>query len=121
MPYINDEVFDGGLDYADVNGTKIDICSAEPANYAGIAGVTLGNETGLNTGVPEDGDTDGRKVVVPAITDGDVTGDGTASHWALSDGSAILLAAGALSSSQGVSNGNKFTLDAIDITIRDAT
>lgn len=121
MPYINDEVFDGGLDYADVNGTKIDICSAEPADYAGIAAVTLGNETGLNTSVPEDGDVDGRKVVVPAITDGDVTADGDAAYWALSDGSAVLVASGALDSPQTVTNGNKFTLDAIDITIRNAT
>jgi len=121
MPYINDEVFDGGLDYADVNGTRIDICSSEPADYAAIAGVSLGFKEGLNTSVPEDGDTDGRKVVVPAITDGAVNGDGTASHWALSDASAVLVAAGALSATQGVSDGNTFTLDEIDITIRNAT
>ena len=124
MAYINDEVFDQGLDYADTNGTRIDICSQEPSSYgeATTAGTySLGNKTGLNTGATQAGATDGRRVVVPAITDGSVTNTGTATHWALTDGSAVLLATGALSSSQAVTSGNTFTLDAISITIRDAT
>ena len=124
MAYINDEVFDQGLDYADTNGTRIDICSQEPTSYgeATTAGTySLGNKTGLNTGATQAGATDGRRVIVPAITDGSVTNTGTATHWALTDGSAVLLATGALSSSQAVTSGNTFTLDAISITIRDAT
>ena len=121
MPYINDEIFDQGLDYADTNGTRIDICSQEPTTYAEATSTyTLGNKTGLNTGATDDGATDGRRVTVPAITDGTVTGTDTATHWALTDGSAVLLATGALSSSQAVTSGNTFTLDAISITIRDA-
>lgn len=124
MAYINDEVFDSGLDYADTNGTRIDICSQEPTTYgeATTAGTySLGNKTGLNTGATQAGATDGRRVVVPAITDGSVTNTGTATHWALTDGSAVLIATGALSSSQAVTASNTFTLDAISITIRDAT
>lgn len=122
MAYINDEVFDQGLDYADTNGTRIDICSQEPVTYAGATSTyTLGNKTGLNTGATQNGATDGRRVIVPAITDGTVTGTGTATHWALTDGSAVLIATGALTSSQSVTSGNTFTLDAISITIRDAT
>lgn len=121
MAFISDEVFDQGLDYADTNGTRIDITNAEATTYAEATSTfTLGNKTGLNTGATEDGDTDGRKVVVPAITDGSVTSTDTATHWALTDGSSILVATGALSSSQAVTSGNTFTLDAIDITIRDA-
>lgn len=121
MAFINDEVFDQGLDYADTNGTRIDICSQEPTTYAQATSTyTLGNKTGLNTGTTEAGATDGRRVIVPAITDGSVTGTDTATHWALTDGSAILVATGALSSSQAVTSGNTFTLDAISITIRDA-
>ena len=122
MPYINDEVFDGGLDYADTNGTRIDICyTQEPATYTEATSTyTCGNKTGLNTPVPEAGGTDGRRVIVPAVTDGSVTATQTAGWWALTDGASILVAAGALSSSQGVTNGNTFTLDAISITIRDA-
>lgn len=121
MPFISDEVFDQGLDYADTNGTRIDICSQEPTSYAEATSTyTLGNKTGLNTGATQNGATDGRRVIVPAITDGSVTGTATATHWALTDGSAILVATGALTSSQAVTSGNTFTLDAISITIRDA-
>jgi hypothetical protein len=75
----------------------------------------------MTVGSPTNGATDGRKVVVPAITDGSVTASGTASHWALTNASNTLIATGSLTSSQSVTNGNTFTLDAIDITIRDAT
>ena len=120
MAYINDEVFDQGLDYADTNGTRLDICSQEPTTYAEATSTdTLGNDT-VNTGATEAGATDGRRVIVPAISAGTVTGTGTATHWALTDGSAVLVATGPLSSSQAVTSGNTFTLDAISITIRDA-
>jgi hypothetical protein len=120
MAYLNDEVFDQGLDWVDTNGTRIDICSAEPTTYAEATSTyTLGNKTGLNVGATENGDSSGRKVVVPAITDGSVTGTGTATHFALTDGSSVLIAAQALPSSQPVTSGNTFTLGAIDITIPD--
>lgn len=122
MPFISDEIFDQGLDYADTNGTRIDICSSEPTTYAqATSTVSLGNKTGLNTGATQNGATDGRRVIVPAIMDGSVTGTGTATHWALTDGTGVLLATGSLSASQAVTSGNTFTLDAISITIRDAT
>lgn len=123
MAFINDEVFDQGLDYADTNGTRIDICSQEPTTYTEATSTyTLGNRTGLNTGATANAATGtGRRVTVPAITDGSVTGSGTATHWALSNGSNVLIATGALSSSQSVTSGNTFTLDSIDIIIRDAT
>lgn len=123
MAYINDEAFDGGLDYADVNGTRLDILNADAgAVYANVATFTVGNKTGLNTSAPADAGTGtGREVTVPAITDGTVTATGTATHWALTDGAAILVASGILSASQGVTNANTFTLDAILLTIRDAT
>jgi archaellum component FlaF (FlaF/FlaG flagellin family) len=120
MAYLNDEVFDQGLDWVDANGTRIDICSAEPTTYAEATSTyTLGNKTGLNVGATENGDSSGRKVVVPAITDGTVTGTDTATHFALTDGSSVLIAVQALPSSQAVTSGNTFTLGAIDITIPD--
>jgi hypothetical protein len=124
MALIADSVFDAGLATITSGGTRIDLCSSEPANYAAISGVTLGNKTGLTTGSAANGAVNGRRVTVPAISSGapgSVTGTGTATHWALSNGSSTLYAAGALTASQGVTNGNTFTLDAIDITIADAT
>ena len=120
MPYLNDLVFDSGLSYAQTNGTKIDICTTEPATYAGIAAVTLGNDT-VVTGAPAAGSPTGRGVTVPAITAGTVTGTNTASFWALSNGSSILVATGSITTPQAVTSGNTFTLDAIALTITDAT
>lgn len=121
--YINDEIFDGGLDYADANGTRIDITSQVATTYTEATSTyTLGNKTGLNTGAPTNATAGtGRQAQVPAITDGSVTGTATATHWALTDGTSILLATGPLTASQAVTSGNTFTLDAINIIIRDAT
>ena len=121
MAFLIDTVFDSGLSYADTNGTRIDITSTEATTYAeATSTLTLGNDT-VNTGAPQAGTVDGRKVVVPAITAGSVTGTGTAAFWALTDGTSILVAAGPLTATQAVTSGNTFTLDAIDITIRDAS
>lgn len=121
MAFINDEVRDQGLDWADTNGTRIDICSTDPGGtYATVTANTLGNDT-VNTGATENGAVDGRRVIVPAITAGSVTATGTATHWALTNGTDTVVASGALSASQAVTSGNTFTLDAISITVRDAT
>jgi hypothetical protein len=122
MPFIADAVFDGGLTVLDTNGTQIDICfTQEPVTYAEATSTyTCGNDT-VNTGAPEAADVDGRKVVVPAITAGSVTDTQTAGWWALTNGSDTLYATGALSATQAVTSGNTFSLDAIDIIIRDAT
>ena len=120
MAFIADTVFDNGLTVVDTNGTRLDICSAEPTTYAqATSTLTLGNDT-VNTGAPTNGATDGRRVIVPAITAGTVTGTGTAAFWALTNGSNTLYATGSLSASQAVTNGNTFSLDAVSITIRDA-
>ena len=120
MAFIADTVFDNGLTVVDTNGTRLDICSAEPTTYAqATSTLTLGNDT-VNTGAPANGATDGRRVIVPAITAGTVTGTGTAAFWALTNGSDTLYATGSLSASQAVTNGNTFSLDAVSITIRDA-
>lgn len=121
MPFMIDTIFDEGLDYADTNGTRLDITyTQEPVTYTEATSTfTCGNDT-VNTGATEDGDTDGRKVVIPAITAGSVTATQTAGWWALSNGAAILLATNALSATQSVTSGNTFSLDAIDLTLRDA-
>lgn len=119
MVFLTDEALDQGLDYLDTNGTRIDICSQEPTTYTEATSTyTLGNDT-VNTGATQDGASSGRRVIVPAITAGSVTGTGTATHWALTDGASLFLAAQSLSSSQGVTSGNTFSLTAISITIPD--
>lgn len=123
MVLLSDSVLDAGLQWLIDNCTRVDICSQEPANYTEATSTyTLGNKTGLTVGSQANGDTSGRKVTVPAITDGSVTGTGTASHQALSKPTATteLGAAQSLSSSQAVTSGNTFGLSAWDIEIPDA-
>jgi hypothetical protein len=117
MSYLNDRVLDSGLTVLDTEATHIHICSAEPASWANVGTYTLGNSTSA-VGSPAAKSGGGRKVTVPAVTAGSVTGTGTASHWAVVDtGNTRLLAASTLSSSQAVTNGNTFTLAAFDIGI----
>lgn len=121
VAFLSDSVLDNGLAYIITNGTRIDICTQQPANYTEATSTyTKGNKTGLTCTGPAD-HTSGRKATVPAITDGAVTGDGTVSHWALTKPTTTteLLAAQALTASQAVTNGNTFTLDAIIIAIPD--
>ena len=121
MAFIADSIFDNGLAYAGTNGTRLDITSAEATTYTEATSTnTLGNST-VNTGAPKAGAVDGRRVVVPAITAGSVTATGTAAFYALTDGVGELLATGPLSATQSVTSGNTFTLDAISLTLRDAT
>jgi len=119
MPYLGDNVYDQGLNYLDTNGTRLDLCSQEPTTYAEATSTyTLGNKTGLNPGAPAAGSPDGRSVTVPAITDGVVTGTGTASHWAITNPTGTeLLAAGPLGASQAVTSGNPFTLTSFTVRI----
>lgn len=122
MVFLHDDVLDNGLQYLTDNGGRVDICSQEPATYTEATSTyTLGNKTSASVGSPTNGDTNGRKVVIAAITDGSVTGTGTATHWALSKTTATtaLLAAQSLSSSQGVTSGNTWSTGAIDITFPD--
>jgi len=122
MVFLSDNALDSGLSYLTTNGTRVDICSQEPANYTEATSTyTLGNKTSASVGSPQAGDTSGRKVILAAISDGSVTGTNTATHWALSKPTATteLLAAQSLSSSQAVTSGNTFTLGAIDIEYPD--
>lgn len=122
MAYLNDEVLDSGLDWLDTNGTRLDICSQEPATYgeATTDGTySLGYKSGISIAAPSDRGAGGREVVISAITDGTVTETGTATHWAITNGSDTLVATGALSSSQAVTDGNTFTLAQFAIGIPD--
>jgi len=120
MPFIADTVFDNGLTVLTTNADRLDICSVEPTTYAGATSTSsLGNSV-VATGAATSGVVDGRRVIVGAITSGNVTASGTAAFWALTDGASVLYATGALASTQVVTSGNTFTLDAVSITIRDA-
>lgn len=125
MVFLNDRVLDFGLNVLDTEADRFDICSAEPATYTAATSTnTLGNKdhgaSGSAFGSPVNGDTSGRKVASTAVTDGSVTGTGTASHWAVSEvGNTRLLAAQTLSSSQAVTSGNTWAMASLDIELPD--
>ena len=97
------------------------ITSAEATTYTEAnATYALGNSTSLSISAPADRTGGGRKVTVAAITDGSVTGTGTATHYAIVDTvNSRLLATGSLTASQSVTSGNTFTLSTVDIGIPD--
>jgi len=120
MAFIVDAALDAALDHIRTNATVLHVCSSEPANFAGIAAVTLGNKASPTIGANGDATGGGRKATVAAINDGSVTGTGTGSHWAIASGS-VLLASGSLSATQSLTSGNTLTLSAFDIRVADAT
>ena len=120
MATLNDRVFDNGLTVLDTEANAIHITSAEATDFANVSSVTLGNSTSLSIGAPADRSGGGREVVVAAITDGSVTGTGTATHYAIVDTvNSRLLATSSLTASQAVTSGNTFTLSSVAIGIPD--
>lgn len=120
MATLDNRVFDNGLTVLDTEANAIHITSAEATSFANVSTVTLGNSTSLSIGAPQDRSGGGREVVVAAITDGSVTGTGTATHYAIVDsGNSRLLATGSLTASQAVTSGNTFTLSSVSIGIPD--
>lgn len=86
MPFLNDRVFDNGLTVLDTEANKILITSQEATTYTEAnATYALGNSTSLSISAPSDRTGGGRKVTVSAITDGTVTSNGTATHYAIVD------------------------------------
>lgn len=121
MASLGDRVFDQGLTVLDQEANKITITSQEATTYTGgNSTYALGSSTSLSIGAPADRSGGGREVTVAAISDGSVSGTGTATHYAILDTTnSRLLATGSLSASQSVTNGNSFTLASFKIGIPD--
>lgn len=120
---IGDRVFDNGLTVLDTEANALFICSQQPTTYT-QATVTyaLGSKTSYSGGAPQDRTGGGREVVFPAISDGSVSADGTATWFAVVDtGNSRLLAAQELNASQAVVNGNVFSLTSFTVGIPDPT
>ena len=121
MATLNNRVFDSGLSVLDTEANKIVVTSQEATTYTEAnATYALGNSTSLSIGAPADRSGGGREVTVAAITDGSITGTGTATHYAIVDTvNSRLLATSTLSASQSVTSGNTFTLASFTIGIPD--
>lgn len=117
---LGDDTLDGALNIVKNNATRQVLCSAEPANYAGVAAVTLATQiidSSDFTG-PADGDTSGRKLTVNEQTGVSISSTGTANHVAYTNGTDTLYAVTTITG-QSVTSGNTATVGAHDIEIAD--
>ncbi|MBL4768048.1 MAG: hypothetical protein JKY94_10090 [Rhodobacteraceae bacterium] len=119
MAYMNDRIYDLGLNVLDTEADEIFVCSQEPANYTeAVTTYALGNSSSLSIGAPAAKAGGGRKVTIAAISDGAVSADGTATHYGIVDTvNSRLLLANTLDSSQQVYSGNAFTTAVMDFGI----
>ena len=106
-------------------GTVMHATSGEPANYAGIAAVSLADVT-LTAGDGNDftianGDTSGRKVTVSAKSGVTVDNNGTATHVALADVSNTQLLYVTTCTSQALTAGNTVNFPAWKVEVADPT
>ena len=119
---LHNDVLDAALDEV-ATADDLHFCSAQPANYAGIAAVSLAS-VALTAG---DGngdyviadDTSGRKVTVGAQSDMTPSGDGTV-LWATLDDGTTLLAVTSVTS-QAVLTTQTWNSPAFKIGIADPT
>lgn len=121
MAFVNDALYDAALAVLD-SVTVLHICSAQPATYAEATSTySLGSKATPSIGAVADRTGGGRERVVAAFTDGNVTADGEATHYALVSGT-VLYVAGPLTGTvpqRTVGNGNTFSLPAIAVGIPD--
>ena len=121
MATLNNRVFDNGLSVLDTEANRLDITSQEATSYSDATSTsTLGNSSSISIATPSDRSGGGREVVVASIADAPVTGNGTATHYAIVDtANSRLLATGSLTASQVVASGNTFSLGSFTIGIPD--
>lgn len=117
-----DIVLDAPADVIDQSNI-MHLCSAEPANYAGIAAVSLADVAmTVNTDYTKaNGDTSGRKVTVAAKSTVTVDASGTATHVALASTGDTTLRYVTTCTSQAVTAGNTVNFPAWDIETADPT
>lgn len=115
--YLNSNVYDHGLIYLINNCTRLCVLSEEPADYADVAVILLGNKDApVISGPSASGN--GRKVTVLAIADGAVVANGIITYYALvNDNLEMILAYGQVLLPKAVVDGNAFTFPPLDITM----
>ena len=113
---------DAAFDYIDQSTSQV-VCSGEPANYAGVAAVTLATAamTADTDYTKANGDTNGRKVTIAAKSSVLVTATGTATHLALVRAADSSLRYVTTCTSQALTSGNTVNIPAWDIEIADPT
>jgi len=120
--FLPDAALDLIGDYVDQSNI-MHLCSAQPANYAGIAAVSLASVamTPNTDWTKADGDTSGRKVTTAAKNGVNVGTSGTGTHVVLASTGDSTLRAVTTCTSQAVTAGNQVNFPAWDIETGDPT
>ena len=120
---LHNDVYDAALDKI-ATCTHCVVCSTQPANYAGIAAVTLATVTltagdGNGDWTVADGDASGRKVTMAQQASISITQSGTATYVVWDDGTTLLAAT--TCTSQVLTSGGTVTVPAVDMEFADPT
>jgi hypothetical protein len=120
-----DYMIDGALERVAEADTQY-VCSAEPANFAGIAAVALA-DAALTPGDGNgdfsigNGDSSGRKVTVAQQANVPIDATGNASHIVLADAANSRLIYVTTCTTQALTSGGTVTVPAWDVEIADPT
>ena len=120
---LHNDVLDAALaEFA--TAVTITVCTAEPANVAGIAAVALAEVTvtagdGNGDYTIADGDASGRKLTIAQQADITIDTSGTATHLAYDDGTT--LQGTNTVTSQALTSGGTVTIPAHDLEFADPT
>ena len=117
--FANDWMMDAALDYF-AGSTTMVACSAQPANFAGVAAVALA-DVAVAPGdfAKANGDTSGRKVTVAAKSSVPIDVSGTATHIALRDGTTLRYVTTCTSLALTSGAGNTVNFPAWDVEVAD--
>ena len=116
---VDDSVLDGTLDIIDTS-TVMFVTDVEPADRAAAVTASLiSTHTMTGSMVKAAGTPSGRQITTAAQSDVAITGDGTANHVCIADGTTLLLVT--TCTSQGLSSGGTVTIPAFIYTSLDPT
>ncbi|MGG9998667.1 hypothetical protein ACQU0X_01080 [Pseudovibrio ascidiaceicola] len=119
MAFLADSVLDAALTEVSSNAVALHICTQAPSSYAQATSThSVGSKSGLSFSAASNASPNGRKMST-SVSNGSVSGNGDATHWAIVSGSE-LLAYGELTANQIVTSGNKFNLPGVEIIMPDA-
>jgi len=119
---VNDAVMDAACAKI-ATGVTLTVCSAEPADFAGIAAVALASSAliagdGNGDYTIANGDTSGRKVTIAQQSNLSIDTSGDATHIAIDDGATLLLVT--TCTTQTLTAGGTVTVPAFKDEIADA-
>lgn len=118
MTWIHPDILYGALSVVVSSTNSVHVCSASPTLFSHLSSMSLGHKDGVTVSAVSEID-NGRKITVPAIEKGTITGNGTAKFVVLADTiSEKILWVETLPEEQNIIIGggnNTFDLDSFDI------